>query len=104
MRRGVPNILMNQSSNAKKINLNLLPSSSQAVQIYTSSGGVLTEPYQFGIDPIACVGKKLIRHTSFTQKFPSFDHIFHEVVNGNSSPFKNALIFFIDITKRLSLS
>ena len=53
MRRGVPNILMNQSSNAKKINLNLLPSSSQAVQIYTSSGGVLTEPYQFGIDPIA---------------------------------------------------
>uniref|UniRef100_A0A1X7TJY3 Integrase core domain-containing protein n=1 Tax=Amphimedon queenslandica TaxID=400682 RepID=A0A1X7TJY3_AMPQE len=81
IRRGVPNVLMKQSSNAKRINPNLLPSSSQAVRIYTSSGGVLTEPYQFGIDPIAhSVEKKSIRHMSFTQKFPSFDNIFHEIL------------------------
>lgn len=105
MQRGVPNVLMSQRNNARKLHGNFLPSSTQAVQMYTSSGGMLTEPSQFGTDPIAhSVQKKFIRQTSFSHKYPSFDHIFNEIVNGNSLPFKTALLCFIDITKRLSLS
>lgn len=43
-----------------------------------------------------------IRLQSFQKHYPSFEHIFHRVINGDKTIFINALKFFINITFRLS--
>ena len=45
-----------------------------------------------------------IRAQAFDDRYPSYDAIFHEVVNLNPMLFKNALLFYIDVTYRLSRS
>ena len=65
--------------------------------------GQITDVHPFGVDPIADNQQKCsTRMSSFTEYYPSFDLIFHQVVNGNDSIFQEALEFFIDITYRLS--
>ena len=95
---------MNKDNRAKKISSNLLPQTSEAVQMYTSAGGSLSEPARFGVDPLAAdFRKQQIRFRSFTDLY-SFENLFSQVSNGNSLLFKQALKYLIDITNRLSLS
>lgn len=105
MNRGIPDVLMARSNKAQRVTNSVLPSPGAAVHMYTSSGGNLRDPGPFGIDPIDTNSSKTnIRSSAFSEKFPSFSNIFHEVVNGNSSIFQQGLLFFINITKRLASS
>ena len=105
MLRGVPNRLMLKDNRAKKVRNNVLPNSAQAIQMFEANGGHLTEDSSFGIDPLANDMEKFqIRETVFGTKYPSFDPVFHNLVNGNDALFQNALKFFVDITYRLSAS
>ena len=80
-----------------------LPSVSAAYQHYTSLGGILTEPHGFGVDPLEGIEHlKQVRRDLFKEKFPTFDPLFSSTVNGDCSPFKQGLMFYIDVTKRLS--
>ena len=102
MRRGVPNRLMADDNRAQHISPTLLPTADQAVLSYERSGGRLTDPSHFGNDPLH--GDRLdIRDRAFRQRFPSFASIFHALVNGDKVPFKQALLFFMDLTRRLSI-
>ena len=57
----------------------------------------------FGEDPPENDVEKLrIRGSLFGNKYPTFDPIFHNLVNGNVELFQTGLELFIDITYRLS--
>lgn len=97
--------MMNQDNRAKKISDNILPTSEAAVHLYRTTTGSLTDPSQFGRDPLESdPSKQCIRENAFNGRFPSFETIFHNLVNSNCSLFKQALLFYIDVTRRLSTS
>ena len=101
----IPNMRMNTGNRVKKIDPSLLPESSRAVQLYEQAGGRIRELSQFGQDPIADNATKCdLRKQAFTDTYPSFEAIFSNLVNGNSLPFKSALKFYIDITRRLTMN
>lgn len=103
--KGTPDLRMGRDNRAQRIDMNYLPSPHQAACMYADAGGTLTDPSPFGSDPIAdCPEKIGTRDRSFTDRYPSASDLFHEVVNGTSHNFKQALLFYIDITRRLSLS
>ena len=105
MPRGIPDSLMVRDNRAKRIDVNILPPPDEAVRMYVNDGGTLTDSGPFGTDPIADYPDKVrIRETSFFERYPSFSDLFHELVNGNPVRFKEALLFHVDITKRLSSS
>ena len=104
MKRGVPDTLMNYDNRAKKIDPRLLPTLSEAVSQYTSVAGCLSDPCQFGADPLELSAEKRdIRLRSFCSKF-NFKALFCDVSNGCGSSFSGAFKCFVDITYRLSHS
>ena len=102
MPRGKPNEIMERDNRVKVLAPGSLPTADQAVQSYELSGGRLSDPSMFGSDPLHGE-KQEIRNRAFHQKFPSFRLIFSSLVNGDNQPFKQALSFFIDVTRRLSV-
>ena len=101
MKRGIPNKLMILDNRTRKIDSTLLPSASEAVQRYP---GNISQPCIYGVDPLASdVSKQSIRYESFCARY-SFQLLFSEVSNGCGASFAQALLFFIDITYRLSMS
>lgn len=101
--RGIPNQLMLKNNKARMIDPRVIPTSDQAVQLYEQNGGRLTEPVQFGRDPLECDAmKKTIREQAFQEKYPSLDLMFHQLVNGDTTLFQQALKFYISTTHRLS--
>ena len=105
MLRGVPNTLMHQDRRTSNIPLSLLPSPSEAVGMYRENVRSLTDPAPFGEDLLDnSTEKKHIRESYFKGKYPSYEHIFHQLVNRVDTPFRNALLLYCDITTRLSRS
>ena len=97
---------MNQNNSAKHLDISLIPSPTDAVQMYTyNSGGTITMQSSFGLDLLVNnVQKKLIREQYFREKCQPFHSIFSAVVNGNGDMLKHNLLLFIDITRRLASS
>ena len=76
----------------------------EAVNMYREMGGSVTEENDFGVDPLKSnPHKPFLRQQSFLQKF-EFSSIFHAVVNENEAIFVDALLYYIDLTHRLSCS
>ena len=101
----IPNKVMERNSRITRIDQRHLPSSPQAVTMYREEGGRISDETYFGEDPIRSDTTKCsIRMRAFSERFPSFDTIFEELVNGNPSLFENALLFYIDVSYRLSRS
>ena len=105
MHSHIPNDVMRTDNKISRIDLRNLPSSSQAVSMYHQEGGRISDESGFGEDPLQGDNAKTsIRAQAFNERYPSYDAIFYEVVNTNPTPFKNALLFYIDVTYRLSKS
>ena len=80
-----------------------VPSTEQAVQMYEQRGGSLTQWPKFGNDPLeGNVDLMSQRFYQFHEQFPSFNSSFHEAVNNNQTPFRNAVTAFCDITYQLA--
>ena len=93
---------MHQDKRTKHISSSLLPSPDEAAQMYRDNVGRLSDPTMFGSDPlIDSDERKLMRESYFKEKYPCFQQIFHQLVNGIDAPFRNALLLYCDITKRL---
>ena len=102
--RGIPNVLMGRDNRARRIPATLLPDPQQAVQMYRDNDGSLTDPAPYGNDPLAeNYHKRQIREQSFVERF-SLETVFHKLVNGDYTPFREAVLFYIDITRCLSAS
>ena len=83
MRRGVPNVLMQQDNRTQCITQSVIPPPEQAAQMYRDNVGRLTDPAPFGSDPLAeNHEKKIIRQASFGSRYPSYEDIFHQLVKG----------------------
>ena len=103
----IPNrIMASHLDRLPKLNqLSLLPDTMAAVAMYNQEGGNISDGAQFGYDPLdGDANKTSIRNQAFNGRYPSFEHIFHQLVNSNSTPFKEALKFYLDVTFRLSKS
>ena len=101
----IPNEIMRRANRISRLDSRYLPIPSQAVSMYHQEGGRLSEESGFGDDPLHGDAVKCsIRSRALHDRHSSFDNIFHELINSNPVPFKNALLFYIDTTFRLSRS
>ena len=101
----IPYHVMRRNNRATVVDASLIPCPQEAVNQYRLNGGRITDPEYDIQDPLFNDPLKSdIRFRSFTKRFPSMDSLFHAVVNSNASAFIEALIFFIDLTFRLSHS
>ena len=83
----------------------MLWSPAEALERYRQAGGRITDPTYFGTDPLMADNSKLeMREQAFRARFPSFEPVFHTLVNGNGSMFQEGLLFLCDVTYRLSCS
>ena len=100
--QGIPNHRA-QTSRAARVNPVLAPTPNEAVSDFQQTGGRLHLISEFGSDPLD--GRRDLqqfRQEAFTDRFPSFDTIYHQVVNNDSTLFKQSLLYFINITQRLA--
>ena len=96
---------MRTNNRIARVDMRHIPSPQHAVRMYHEEGGRITDETYFGDDPIcADLTKCLIRSQAFSERFPSFHIIFQQLVNGNSSLLKKAVLFYIDLTYCLSMS
>ena len=74
-----------------------------AVVDFETRGGQLTLFSEFGEDPLL-YNPSLIaqREAEFHLRFPDFANFFHTVVNGDYYFFREGLLCYIDISRRLS--
>ena len=102
----IPNgIMASHLYRLPKLNQLSLLDTMAAVAMYNQEGGNISDRAQFGYDPLdGDANKTSIRNQAFNGRYPSFEHIFHQLVNSNSTPFKEALKFYLDVTFRLSKS
>ena len=86
-----------------QIDQSIVPTTTDAISSFRSTGGKLSTSSAFGQDPLD--GHTLLqqrRIDAFTARFPAFEIIFHETVNGDGSLLKAAVMHFILITKSLA--
>ena len=98
----IPDVVMRRDNRVQRV-VGTIPSPAEAIRLYQEEGGQISDGASFGEDPLyGDVNKFTIRQQSFSTSYPSFDAIFHRLVNSDASLFTNGLKFFIDITYRLS--
>lgn len=102
-RKGVPIHTMLHGNQAVKIDPRLLPDAESAVRQFQSNGGQLTVFSCFSEDPLqGSPSLAAQRETEFHRRFPDFSDIFHTVANGDYYLFREGVLFYIDINRRLS--
>ena len=100
--QGIPNQCA-QTSRAARFNPVLAPTHNEAVSDFQQTGGRLHLISEFGRDPLD--GRRDLqqfRQDTFTDHFPSFDTIYHQVVNIMTAFFSNSL-YYISLTSHKDL-
>ena len=88
---------------AKGVPPSVVPSKNEAVTAFQAAGGHLTLFSTYGEDPLAADPQKyLMRTQAFESRYPDLSRIFSDLVNGEESLFRSALLFYIDITTRMA--
>lgn len=76
-------------------------STEDAIAVYEDNGGRLTRPTSFGVDPLANhTDLKGQRLEEFHRQFPTFEHLFSQLVNNDPAPFAEAVLYFIHLTNQ----
>lgn len=65
-------------------------------------GSTLTRVSSFGSDPFLSEADKVRAEQHFVHYFPNLSDVFDNAVNYNNAPFKEALVYLIDLTRRYS--
>lgn len=94
---------MERRYGARRVDPAVVPSTEEAVQAYEQLGGHLTYFPAFGRDPLAdspLLSRRRLQN--FQACFPSFETLFYNLVNGDSTPFENALLLFLQLTRDLA--
>lgn len=104
--KGVPDKRMEENKQTFILpSTDMLPTSEEAVLAvlaYEREGGHLSLPQVFGTDLLSGNQElQNLRFDNFNAAYPSFDIIFHCLVNGNDHPFKEGLQYFIDLTNNI---
>lgn len=98
--KGIPNMLA-QGGCPKTVPKDLLPPAPEAASLYTESlGSTLTRVSEFGRDPFTSDEHKATVEQLFAELHPDVTDIYNKAVNKDATPFKNAVISLINLTKR----
>ena len=101
--RGIPNVLQHERRGTIAVNATDIPTTEDAVDMYRQQSGVLTDPSEFGTDPLENDIQKIDqREQEFRSNAMSVEDIFTNVISGNDVPFRQAILLYIDITDYLS--
>ena len=101
--RGVPNRLAAQNNRTGIISPGNVLSLYKANEEYQATGGSLSPPFTFGIDPLSLSPNLCAQRTlALDTNIPSPEDLFAYTVNGYYQPFMYSLRFFIDVTHQLS--
>lgn len=101
--RGVPLRIMQSTNRLQPIARNNFPEEQEAKDLYEYiHNGTITQFPKFGQDPLeGIIERQTIRENSFTERF-DVKHLFDSIVNDVTIPFENAIMYFIELTNRLS--
>lgn len=101
--KGIPNRLAGTGT-PRKITTDLLPDVIAAADMYDSDmGSSLTRISSLESDPFLSEADKVRAEQLFAQHHPDLSVVFYNAVYYSYAPFKEALIYLIDVTKRCSL-
>ena len=82
----------------------LVPEPEDVLQQFEAHGGQVTLFSPFGQDPLQEREDLIrLREQEFHTRYPDFSFFFSTVVNDDFSLFRDGLLFFIDVSKRLEL-
>ncbi|XP_072573404.1 uncharacterized protein [Paramormyrops kingsleyae] len=98
--KGIPNQLAGGGC-PKKVSEVLLPHASEAANLYNEElRSTLTTDSSFGTDPFTYEEQKATVERVFTETYPDIAELLNSTVNKNHSPFKDAVLYLINLTKR----
>ncbi|XP_073326353.1 uncharacterized protein [Pagrus major] len=98
--KGTPNNLAG-SGCPKKIPQELLPHSVEAADLYRQQlGSSLTPQSTFGVDPFSTEQDKVLAENQFADTYSDISELFSQAVNNDFTPYKEALLFLINTTRR----
>lgn len=96
---------MCENYQARRLDDSVIIEPNDAVTQFESFGGRLTIFSPFGEDPLKeSMQLSSRREEEFKERYPDFSQFFYRIVNGDNSLFREGLLFFIDISKRLEAS
>ncbi|KAL2091679.1 hypothetical protein ACEWY4_013942 [Coilia grayii] len=100
--KGIPNHLASRGT-MRRIRADLVPDATEAADLYERDmGSSLTRVSSFGSDPFMSEADKVRAEQLFTERYPNLSILFDNAVNYHYTPFKDALMYLIDVTKRCS--
>ena len=96
---GIPNERMKERNCAARIDHSRIMTTPEAYRAYTACGGKLTMESIHGEDPLSSRPELVAqREVQFTERYPSFEPIFHSLVNGDDGLFQEGFLHFIQLT------
>lgn len=103
-RRGIPNRLQDEQYHTCRIHASEVPDGDSVVQQYRQQGGQITDPADFGNDPIHDDASLLRQREArwLEECGMSVSDIFSQVISGNPAPLENAIISYKRITTELT--
>ena len=101
---GVPSAIFREQCLTSRLPAGaVLPTGMEASYDYMQNGGHLTQPGDFGQDPLWRYPHLAnVRLASFQREFPDPSDLFSTCVNGHATPFKSAVLKFIELTENLT--
>lgn len=97
--KGIPNNLAKGGCPAK-ISEELLPQASVVADMYQQDvGSCLTRTSTFGTDPFSCEEDRSQAEEEFADHFPDITQCFDQAANYDFTPFKEAILHLINVTR-----
>ena len=97
-RKGIPNSFHASNCRINRIYSVEVPTGDAAVQEYRRQGGSITDPREFGEDPL--VGDQQLWEHRVGMTF-EFSDVYSRLMSGNDQVLTDAVLKFIDITDEL---
>uniref|UniRef100_A0A1A7XL76 Si:ch211-227p7.1 n=1 Tax=Iconisemion striatum TaxID=60296 RepID=A0A1A7XL76_9TELE len=98
--KGIPNHFAEPGCK-RRISAELLPNALDAADLYRQHlGSALKQHSTFGVDPFTTEQDKLRTESNFAEKYPDIAHLFFRAVNGDFTPYKEALLYLINRTQK----
>lgn len=91
---------MISNNQVDRIDPSIVPTAAEALRSFEEDGGHISHESSFGEDPLA--GDTSLIKLRDAQRYPTLDSFFHQLVNGDTNPFKEGLLFFIHLTQTFS--
>ena len=92
-----------RASRARMVDPTVIPSVDEAVQMYTTAGGMITRECCFGFDPLAAdENLKNQPEQLLQQDIGLFTDVFNNVISGDGALLQSAILHFFNTTTELA--